>query len=118
MIDKPIIPNDEGFYVCKCEEKFSDVFDFLSHNGIEYEWGVRISRKFTFDMFGFMSSLNDFIRDKKMEDLYESVQSAALTMLNASEGLLPEFMEEVVVAGEMEDVYKGIEKLLKENKDD
>ena len=116
MIDKPILPDEEGFYVCKCDQKFSDLFEFLDHNGVKYEWGVRIARRWTFDMFEFIENLNEYLRQGRTDDMYESIQSAALTLLNASEGKFHDFMEEAVVAGEMDDIYKGVEKLLKEER--
>lgn len=113
MIDKPILPNDDGFYVCECEQKYSNLFAFLEHNGVEYEWGVRITKNWSFDMFEFMNSIDKYLEAGDLQSIYESVQSAALTMLNASEGKFMEFMEEATVAGEMEGIYEGIEKLLR-----
>lgn len=117
MIDKPIMPDDKGFYVCECDQKFTNVFDFLDHNGVEYEWGVRITKSWSFDMFEFMNSIDQYLREGDTQAIYESVQSAALTMLNASEGKFMEFMEEATVAGEMEDIYAGVEKLLRKEEE-
>ena len=118
MIEKPILPNEEGMYICECNQKFSNIFEFLAHNGVEYEWGVRISPKWSFDMFEFMESIDLALGRGDQDAIYEIVQSAALTMLNASEGKFMEFMEEATVAGEMESIYEGIEKLLKKEKGD
>jgi len=118
MIEDPIVPTDDGYYVCRCEEEFVNIFDFLEHNGVEYEWGVRITKKYNFDMFEFMKNIDKFLRDGDAKAVFECLQSAALTLINASEGKFEEFMEEAIVAGEMEDIYKGVEKLLKEEKDE
>lgn len=116
MIENPILPDGEGAYVCECEQKFYNIFEFLAHNGVKYEWGVRISPKWSFDMFEFMESLDKALGIGDQDALYEIIQSAALTMVNSSEGKFMEFMEEATVAGEMESIYEGIEKLLKKEK--
>lgn len=113
MIEKPIIPDAKGNYICECQQKFQNVFDFLAHNGVEYEWGVRISDNWSFDMFEFMLNLDFFLSKNDLQSVYEAIQTAALTMLNASEDKFMEFMEEVTVAGEMEGIYEGLEKLLR-----
>lgn len=117
MIDKPIIPDQYGFYHCKCDSKFTDLFEFLEHNDVRYEWGVRISNKWTFDLFEFITGINNCLRVHDLDGIYESLQSAGLTLLNSSEGKFEEFMEEAVVAGEMEDIYDGVERLLREDKE-
>lgn len=117
MIDKPIMPDEQGFYVCECGEEYTNVFDFLDHNSVTYEWGVRITKKWSFDMFEFMRNIDQALRDGDPKEIYEAVQSAALTMLNASEGKFMEFMEEATVAGEMEDIYAGVEKLLRKEEE-
>ena len=116
MIEKPILPDNEGAYACECDQKFYNIFEFLAHNGVKYEWGVRISPKWSFDMFEFMESIDNALATGAPDEIYEIVQSAALTMVNSSEGKFMEFMEEATVAGEMESIYEGIEKLLKKEK--
>ena len=117
MIDKPIMPNDEGLYVCECDQEFGNIFEFLEHNGVEYEWGVRITKSWSFDMFEFMASIDQYLQFGDTQSIHECVQSAALTMLNASEGKFMEFMEEATVAGEMEDIYAGVERLLRKEEE-
>lgn len=111
-MDKPIYPDHSGRYVCDCNDEFKDLFDFLEHNGVTYEWGIRLTRAFTFDMFTFLSTLNNAMFENKYQEVYEHIQSAALVLMNAGEGLLEEFMEEVAVHSEMDEIYKGIENML------
>jgi hypothetical protein len=46
------------------------------------------------------------------------VQDATLMMVNASEGDLEEFVEETVVASEMNDMMSDLERLLKKDGDE
>lgn len=111
-MDKPLIPDHDGRYECDCGDQFRDIFDFLGHNDVQYEWGVRLTRNYTFDVFQFLSTLNNLIMENKYQDAYECVQSTALVFMNAGEGLLADFMEEVLVHTEMHEVYNGLEKML------
>jgi hypothetical protein len=113
-VDKPVMPDHEGRYKCQCDDEFKDIFDFLGHNGVQYEWGVRLTRNYSFDLFEFLSALNNFMISNKYQDAYECIQSAALTFMNAGEGLLSEFMEEVMIYSEADEMFDGLEKMLKE----
>lgn len=108
------MPDHDGRYACDCGDQFRDIFDFLGHNGVQYEWGVRLTRNFSFDLFEFLLALNSAMVDNKYQEAYEYIQSAALTFMNAGEGLLSEFMEEVMVYSEVDEMFSGLEKMLKE----
>lgn len=112
-----LIPID-GHFECsesKCNFITSDLFEFMEHCGVEYEWGVRLSKRYTFDLFMFLSILNDITNDGDLDAIYDHIQSATLLMINASGDELSNFIEETVVQSEMSDVMDGIERLLKEN---
>lgn len=108
------MPDHGGRYKCECGDEFGDLFDFLGHNGVQYEWGVRLTRNYNFDLFEFLSALNNHLISNNYNDAYECIQSAALTFMNAGEGLLPEFIEEVMIYSEADQMFNGLEKMLKE----
>jgi hypothetical protein len=87
----------------------------MEHCGVEYEWGIRLSKRYSFDMFKFLSILNDITNRGDLDAMYDHIQSATLLMINASGEELGDFIEETVVQSEMSDVMDGIERLLKEN---
>jgi len=113
-VDNPLMPDHDGRYECECGDQFKDLFDFLGHNGVQYEWGVRLTRNYSFDLFEFLSSLNNYITSNRHQEAYECVQSAALTFMNAGEGLLPQFMEEVMIYSEADEMFDGLERMLKQ----
>ena len=78
-------------------------------------WGVRLNKRFSFDLFTFLSLINDLTNRGDLDGLWDAVQSATLMMVNVSDGDLEEFVEEIVVAGEMDDMMSDIEKLLKKD---
>lgn len=108
----------EGHFVCEqsdCNYITCDIFDFLDHCGVEYGWGVRLNKRYSFDLFEFLSILNDMADAGDVEGIYDHVQNATLMMVNASGDDLDEFIQEAVVQSEMSSIMEGIEGLLKEN---
>ena len=112
-----LIPVD-GHFECSesnCDFITCDLFEFMEHFGVEYEWGVRLNKRYSFDLFTFLSILNDITNQGDLDAIYDHVQSATLLMINASGDELSDFIEESVVQSEMTEVMDGIERLLKEN---
>ena len=112
-----LLPEDNHF-ICEskdCEFKTCDIYEFLDHCGIEYVWGVKLSRKYTLDLFMFLQVLNQLIDAGDLDTAYDHVQSISLLLVNSSGEDLDNFIEESIVQSEMDDVMFGLEKMLKEN---
>jgi hypothetical protein len=112
-----LMPKD-GHFICEqsdCDFGTCDIFEFLDHCGIEYSWGVRLNKRYSFDLFEFLSILSEIIDDEDLEGAYDHIQSATLMMVNASGDDLDAFIHEAVVQSEMSSIMDGIEGLLKEN---
>ncbi len=108
----------DGQFDCsedKCDFSTCDLYEFMEHCGVEYEWGVRLNKRYTFDLFQFLEILNDLTNMGDLDAMYDHIQSATLLMINASGDELEDFIEESVVQSEMSEVMDGIERLLKEN---
>jgi hypothetical protein len=106
----------EGHFECDdCNYSTCDIFKFLEHTGVEFGWGVRLNKRFSFDMFQFLKALSEFIEDDDLEGAYDHVHSATLLMVNASGDDLDDFIEEAVVQSSMDEIYQDIEGMLKEN---
>lgn len=112
-----LVPNKDGIFKCgdDCGFSTSDIFELLQHCNIDFEWGVRLNKRFSFDLFTFLSLINDLTNRGDLDELWDAVQSATLMMVNVSDGDLEEFVEEIVVSGEMDDMMTDIEKLLKKD---
>ena len=112
-----LIPVD-GLFECiepKCGFNTTDLFEFMQHCGVEYEWAIRLNKRYTFDVFKFLEILNDITNAGDLDAIYDHVQSATLLMVNASGDELTDFIEETMIQSGMPDVMDGIEKLLKDN---
>jgi hypothetical protein len=111
-------PNDKGFFRCEnegCGFDSNDIFDFLDHSGVEFTWGVKITPKYSFDLFEFLQYLSDTVNHGDIEDAYLIIQETALAFVNASSNELEAHIEESIVADEASAGIKHIERLLRDN---
>ena len=108
-----LMPTDDGFTCKDCPYTTRDLFEYMEHCGVEYTWGIKLSKKFTFDLFDFLSYLNAMLEDDDIEGIREHVQSATLLMINASSDDLDNFVEEAVVSSHIDDIMDGVEEMLR-----
>lgn len=112
-----LIPNEDGSYVCEKDDFETDsVFEYLDHAGVEFTWGVRLSKSVSLDMFKFLSILNEAAEEGDQAAMYELIDSATLLLVNASSDEVDEYIEECIVRASMGDVMKNIEEILSDNK--
>lgn len=108
-----LMPDNEGYFYCEnngCDYKTDDLLFLLSHEGVEYTWGIRLSVKHSFDMFQFLSSLSENIDDP--EELHTIIQSALMLFINASRDEIDDFVMESAILTESESLIENIEKML------
>lgn len=109
-----LIQNSKNQFVCKNDNyKTTDIFDYLDHSEVEFVWGIKLSKKVSLDMFHFLSLLNDSIVQGNLDEAYDTVQSAALLLVNASSDEVDEFIEEAIVRGTTGEMIRSIEEMLK-----
>lgn len=107
----------DGHFSCQddCDFTTCNVFEFLDHCGVEFGWEVKLSKRYSFDLFTFLQILNDLVDKGDLDAIFDHVQSATTLMVNASDDELEDYIEEAVVASEMKDIITGAERLLKEH---
>jgi len=113
-----LFPDKDGLVSCEtkdCDYKTTDLFDFLDHVGVEFTWDVRVTPKYSFDLFKFFQVLSDMIDHGDLEEAYQVVQDTAFLFVNASSDELDDFIEESVVAEEADAGIKNIERMLRDN---
>jgi len=111
-----LVPVD-GHFSCEdnCDFTTCNVFEFLDHCGVEFGWEVKLSKRYSFDLFTFLQILSQLVDEGDLDGIFDHVQSATTLMVNASDDDLEEYIEEAVVASEMKDIINGAERLLKDN---
>lgn len=108
------MPDKEGFFYCdnrECTFDTDNLFELLDHQGVDYTWGIRLSRSHSFDMFQFLKSLDENLSDP--EELHTIVQSAMILFINASRDEIDDFVIESAILTESESLIENIEKMLK-----
>lgn len=116
-----LMPNEKGNYDCgnsRCKFESNDIFDYLRHMDIEYKWGIRLGNEGLFNLFSFIETLNHNINIGNLEEAYELIQSFSLMMVNASEGEFNEFLQESFLLEGTDDVVRGLENMLRKEKND
>ena len=111
-------PPVNGEFSCdneECDFKTADIFDHLDHCGVEFGWHIFLNKRYSFDMFAFLESLNEMTNAGDLDAVYDHIQNATLLLVNSSDGELEEFIEESIVAEEIDGVISDIERFLKEN---
>lgn len=113
-----LMPED-GHFTCgdECGFVTCDIFEFIEHCGIEFSWNVKLSKRYSFDLYMFLERLNSLTMMGDLEMIEDHIQNATLLMVNATENELEPFIEEMVVESEIDDMFKDVEQLLKENRD-
>ena len=111
-----LVPVD-GHFSCEddCDFTTCNVFDFLQHCGVEFGWEVKLSERYSFDLFTFLQILSQLVDEGDLDGIFDHVQSATTLMVNASDDDLEDYIEEAVVASELKDIINGAERLLKDN---
>jgi hypothetical protein len=87
----------------------------MDHVGIEFKWGVKLSKEYSFDLFRFFQLLSDLSQDGDIEEIYEHIQSATLLFVNASGDDFENFINESLVMDGMATLMDDIEGFLKKN---
>jgi hypothetical protein len=107
----------DGHFSCQddCDFTTCNVFEFLDHCGVEFGWEVKLSKRYSFDLFTFLQILSQMVDEGDLDGIFDHVQSATTLMVNASDDDLEEYIEEAVVASELKDIINGAERLLKDN---
>jgi hypothetical protein len=114
-----LLPSEDGYFHCEgCEDfRTSDIFEFMEHHGIEYSWNVMLSKKYSFNLFSFLSTINFYLDEGLLEEAYDHVQSTTLLFLNSTAGQeeFESFLEEAEVIANMDNVMNQVEEILKDS---
>lgn len=113
-----LLPDDNGFYRCQqedCDFKSTNIFDFFEHVGTEFSWDIRVTSRYSFDLFKFLGAMSYMLDRGNLDDAYDSIQDTACLFVNACSDELENFLEETLVVGEAREGIENLERMLKEN---
>lgn len=106
-----LMSNDKGMFECNdCDYRSLDIFEFLEHCGLNYSWMVQLDKNYSFNLFAFLKEINHlFVYHADEDEALDLIQNTALLMVNATDGNLNKFLEEVTVKIGVEDLLDGLE---------
>lgn len=108
-----LMPESDGFFVCKADDfKTDNLFTYMDHFGVEYDWMVRLNPKFTLNLFSFLNEMSILLDRGDIDDAWEHLQSVVLLLINASGEDFDEFIEEAQVIAGSVDMFEQIERYL------
>jgi|1048.fasta_scaffold05173_6 hypothetical protein len=112
-----LIPSDKGFECGDCDFITDDVFLFLDHCDVSFSWGIRLSNRYTLDLFAVLEAINQQLKNGHTECAVDLLQSITLSLVNASEGeqSFHKFVNEVKTVELATDLMQGIEEMLKKD---
>jgi hypothetical protein len=112
-----LIPSENGFECEDCDFKTDDLFLFLQHCDISFTWGLRLSNRYTLDMFLALQEINLLLQNKHTDCALRLIQSISLALVNASEGdrNFHRFIKEAITKDMATDMVKNIEEMLRKN---
>ena len=99
-----------------CDYKSPDVFGLLEHCETDYFWSVKLSRRYSFDLFQFLPALDELADDGDIDHIKDLTQAVALAFINSSEGndTFNKFVNENIVRSNIDSVIKDLEEMLKD----
>jgi|APGre2960657444_1045066.scaffolds.fasta_scaffold18126_6 hypothetical protein len=115
-----LIPSEEGFSCEDCDFKTEDIFMFLEHCDICFSWNLRLSNRYSIDLYSILEEVNETLAQGEFSAAIEIVQSVALALVNSSEGekTFHKFLSEAMTVSSTVDMLQGIEEMLKQDGND
>lgn len=112
-----LLPQDDGTFICRKDDfKTENLFKYLDHFGVEYDWMVKLNPRYSFNLFTFLQEVTGFIEDEDYSEVWNLIQSVTLMLINASGEDFDEFvMESEVIAG-TQNMFEQLERFMNDNK--
>jgi hypothetical protein len=115
-----LIPSEQGFSCEDCDFKTEDIFLFLEHCDICFSWNLRLSNRYSIDLYSILEEINAVLSQGQIAPAMEIVQSVTLALVNSSEGekTFHKFLNEAMTVESTVDMLQGIEEMLKQDGND
>jgi hypothetical protein len=115
-----LIPSEEGFSCADCDFKTEDIFMFLEHCDVCFSWNLRLSNRYSIDLYSILEEINELLMQKEIDAATDIVQSVTLALVNSSEGekTFHRFLSEAMTVESTVDMIHGIEEMLKQDGND
>jgi len=115
-----LIPSENGFSCEDCDFKTEDIFMFLEHCDICFSWNLRLSNRYSIDLYSILEEVNEMLTRGEVDVATDIIQSVTLALVNSSEGekTFHKFLSEAMTVESTVDMIHGIEEMLKQDGND
>jgi hypothetical protein len=115
-----LIPSENGFSCEDCDFKTEDIFMFLEHCDICFSWNLRLSNRYSIDLYSILEEVNEMLMQLNIDAATDIIQSVTLALVNSSEGekTFHKFLSEAMTVSSTVDMLQGIEEMLKQDGND
>ena len=115
-----LIPSENGFSCEDCNFKTEDIFMFLEHCDICFSWNLRLSNRYSIDLYSILEEVNEMLTRGEVDAATDIIQSVTLALVNSSEGekTFHKFLSEAMTVESTVDMIHGIEEMLKRDGND
>jgi len=115
-----LIPSENGFSCEDCDFKTEDIFMFLEHCDICFSWNLRLSNRYSIDLYSILEEVNEMLTRGEVDAATDIIQSVTLALVNSSEGekTFHKFLSEAMTVESTVDMIHGIEEMLKRDGND
>jgi hypothetical protein len=115
-----LIPSENGFSCEDCDFKTEDIFMFLEHCDICFSWNLRLSNRYSIDLYSILEEVNEMLTRGEVDAATDIIQSVTLALVNSSEGekTFHKFLSEAMTVESTVNMIQGIEEMLKQDGND
>lgn len=108
-----LMPDDKGFYQCENDDfKTRNIFAYMEHAGMDFDWMIKISKRYSFNMFTFLNEITFLLLEERYDEVWNSIQGVSLMFVNSCGDDFDEFLRETEVITTSEDMFSQIEQYL------
>lgn len=101
---------------CDCGFATEDAFEMFEHCGMEFEWKLKITKSFSFNLFEYLKVLNTLAKEGNTDDVRDAVQALTFLLFKVSEdGEFDERLTDMYIEKQSEEFVNDIERMLKNN---
>lgn len=112
-----LLPSDDGYFGCEYDDfKTSNLFEYMEHHNIEFDWMLRLSPNYSLNLFTFLDELTFFMEEKNYDEVWNHIQSVVLLLINSCSEDFDTFVQEAEVVTGSQDMFDQIDKFLNEEK--
>lgn len=112
-----LLPQDDGTFACKkCDYATDNLYNYMDHFGVEYDWMVKLNPRYSFNLFTFLQEMTYLVEEKDLGEAWGLLQSVVLMLINASGEDFDEFVEESEVILGTQSMFEQLERFMNDNK--